>query len=116
MTPKLKAILAAVILFPVSLAVAQDRLPTIDAQKFCGVRAKSSEELTGDKTASSRAFETCMRSENEARDALVAAWKDIPQTVRATCIQPNVHSPSYIEWISCLELHIDVKALRTKKP
>ena len=115
MTPKARVILAAAMLFPASLAVAQDQLPNIDAQRVCTIRSKASEELIGDKQAAARTFDTCMRSEQDARDALSAAWKDIPPSYRATCIRPNVHSPSYLEWISCLELNIDVKALRTKK-
>ena len=48
-------------------------------------------------------------------ETVLAAWKDIPPTYKASCIKPEVFSASYAEWISCLELSIDVKSLR-KRP
>jgi hypothetical protein len=56
-----------------------------------------------------------MRSEQEARDAIVSAWKEIPSQYKTFCIKPNVYSPSYVEWIACLEMQMDVKRLRAKK-
>ena len=114
--PKSKIVLTAAILLLANLAaVAQDAsFPNLDTQKLCRSRAKSSEEMMGDKSVSARTYDTCMRSERAARDALVAAWKDIPPTYKATCIKPGVFSASYEEWISCLELNIDVKNLRKK--
>jgi hypothetical protein len=66
----------------------------------------------GDKASAASAFDTCMRSEQAARDALAAAWKDIPPNFKAFCINPNVYSPSYTEWISCVALGIDVEKQR----
>jgi len=110
------ALTAAILLCANFAAAAQDaRFPKIDTQKLCRNRAKSSEEMMGDKSVASKTFDTCMRSEQAARDALVAAWKDIPPTYKASCIKPEVYSASYAEWISCLELNIDVKSLR-KRP
>ena len=114
--PKSKAVLcAAVMLFATFAAAAKDdSLPSIDIQKRCGERAKSSAEMLGDKSVTTRAFDSCMRSEEEARAALVAAWKDIPPSYKAFCIRPHVYSPSHIEWIACIESNIDVKRLRSK--
>ena len=104
---------AFVALFATCASAKEDGLPHIDLQKTCGVRAKASAEMMGDKSTT-RAFDTCMRSEQEARDALAAAWKDVPATYKAFCINPRVYSPSYTEWISCVELGIDLKKLRAK--
>ena len=90
-----------------------DSLPTIDIQKRCTIRAKATAEMMADKSTTV-AFDSCMKSEQEARSALVAAWGDIPASYKAFCIAPNTHSPSYVEWISCLEMNIEVKRLRTK--
>ncbi len=117
MMPKSKIVLtAAILLFATLAAAAQDaRFPNLDTQKLCRNRAKSTEEMMGDKSVTAKTFDTCMRSEREARDALVAAWKDIPPTYKASCIKPEAYSASYAEWISCLELNIDVKSLRKKR-
>ena len=110
------ALTAAIFLFANLAAAAQDaRFPHLDTQKLCRSRAKSTEEMMGDKSVTAKTFDTCMRSEKEARDALVAAWKDIPATYKASCVKPEVFSASYAEWISCLELNIDVKSLRKKR-
>ena len=110
------AFTAAILLSANFAAVAQEaRFPNLDSQKLCRSRAKATEEMMGDKSVTAKTFDTCMRAEKEARDALVAAWKDIPPTYKASCIKPDVYSASYAEWISCLELNIDVKSLRKKK-
>jgi hypothetical protein len=96
-------------------AVAKDDVPSIDTQKLCRVRGVSSAEMMGDNSVEAQIFDSCVRSEQQARTALVAAWNDIPASYKAACIKPNVYSPSYAEWLSCLELNIDVKRLRSKK-
>jgi hypothetical protein len=107
------ALCAAIVLLTTFAAEAKDNnLPGIDLKKVCGIRAKASAEMMGDKSSAASAFDTCMRSEQQARDALAAAWKDIPANFKAFCITPNVYSPSYTEWISCVELGIDVKKQR----
>ena len=109
------ALSAAVVVFTTFAAMAKDNnLPSVDIKKNCGIRAKASAEMMGDKASAASAFDTCMRSEQAARDALAAAWKDMPPNFKAFCINPNVYSPSYTEWISCVELGIDVKMQREK--
>jgi hypothetical protein len=110
------ALSAAVVLFTTFAVMAKDdSLPSIDLKKACGVRAKSSAEMMGDKASAAGAFDTCMKSEQAARDALAAAWKDIPANFKVFCVTPNVYSPSYTEWISCVELGIDLKKSRSKQ-
>src|SRR4029077_5033448 len=105
-----------VVLFTTFAAMAKgNNLPSIDIKKGCGVRSKASAEMMGDKSSAAGAFDTCMKSEEQARDALAAAWKDIPAALKAFCVTPNVYSPSYTEWISCVELSIDVKK-QSQKP
>jgi len=96
-------------------AAAKDGVPSINSEKVCRDRAASTAEMMGDKTTQPQVLDSCLRSEQEARAALVAAWKDIPASYKAACVKPNVYSPSYAEWLSCLELNIDVKTARSKK-
>src|SRR4051794_26214113 len=109
MKPKSTIVLsAAVVLFATFAAMAKDdNLPSIDLEKACGARAKTSVETMGEKSsAAAGAFGWCMKSEQKARDALAAAWNDIPADFKAFCVAPNVYSPSYTEWISCVEARI----------
>jgi hypothetical protein len=113
--PKSTTVLsAALVLWATAAVAADDRLPNIDLQKRCAARTQALGDNSGDKSITAKTFDSCMKSEQEARAALQAAWKDIPARYKASCIQPNVYSPSYMEWISCLELQIDIKNLRAK--
>jgi hypothetical protein len=52
-----------------------------------------------------------MKSEHTALEELVKQWSEFSTTDRAQCINPNVYSPSYVEWITCLEVQRDVRRL-----
>ena len=111
---KSKMVLAAALAFCApSAATAKDgNLPALDIQKLCRGRAQSVAALgagLGDP------FGQCMKDEQRARDALAAAWKDIPPLYKTNCIHPHVYAASYFEWISCLEMNIDVKNLRSQQ-
>ena len=88
--------------------------PTIDLQSRCRRTEKAMVDMMGDPSLRGTAFDTCMRSEQEARKALIAAWPDIPQSYKSFCIRTADYSPSYVEWIACLEMMIDVRKQREK--
>ena len=114
MQSRTKVALAALLVFPTLAAAAQSgRLPGIDIEKQCRNRAKASQELMGDKTVPAGLYERCLKAEQDAKAALDKAWKDVPDKYRAQCIQPQNYSPSYVEWIACLEMNIGAKKLRS---
>ncbi len=88
-------------------------VPKLEFEKLCRARAASIAKLVvgtgGDP------FKNCVESEQRALDALQAAWKDIPQAYKAACVHPQYYSPSYAEWIACLEMRIDVKRMRSEQ-
>ena len=98
-----------------ALSAQESGIPSIDTQRRCRTRAAQSAQMMGAQSMLTRAFDSCVRSEQEARTALDAAWKDIPQNYKTFCIRPHVYSPSYTEWIACIESNIDVTRLRSKK-
>jgi hypothetical protein len=92
-------------------------LPTIDLKTRCQRSEKVIVEMTGDKTLLGRGFDMCMRAEQDARTALEKAWPEVPQSYKTFCIAPAAYSPSYIEWIACMEMLIDLRKLReTRQP
>jgi hypothetical protein len=107
---------ALVSLTALSAAARDDVVPTIDIQKRCRAAAKTTQAMMSGNSqeAFQKAFQSCMTSEQEARAAIVAAWKDIPQNYKSFCVRPKVYSASYIEWIACLEMKIDLKRLRSQ--
>jgi len=106
---------AAVILLT-ALAAAAGGVPTIDLEKRCRTSANSTQSLMGNNSRETfdKAFQACLSSEQAARTAILAAWKDIPPSYKSFCVRPRVYSPSYIEWIACLEMQIDLKRLRSQ--
>ena len=111
MTKSKNVLSAALVLFTTFAAAAKDdKLPSLDIKKHCRSRANAVVDLN----IGVNTYEACINSEQRARAALVAAWKDIPPFYKASCIKPDDYSPSYEEWIACLEMYIDVKSVRSK--
>ena len=101
---------AAVVLAPHLLIAAPSGVPTIDIQNTCKIAAGSMTIMAGSTIQS--AIESCLRSEQGARDQLVKDWATYPAVDKARCVQVKVYLPSYIEWLTCLEMERDVRALR----
>ena len=59
---------------------------------------------------------TCISDENDARKLLEKDWARYPASDKAVCIQPKEYTPGYIEWLTCLEMNRDVRALRKGQP
>jgi len=94
------------------VAVAQSAPPSIDLDARCRKSERAMIEMMGDPSLRESAFQTCMRAEQEARDALVKAWPEIPQKYKTFCVRKADYSPSYVEWIACLEMMIDLRRQR----
>jgi hypothetical protein len=61
-------------------------------------------------------YGSCMTDEQAARTELEKAWASFPASDKARCIQPKEYLPSYVEWLTCLGMARDVKAMRTGQP
>lgn len=83
-------------------------LPNIDIPRMC--RASNAALSASDNPANN--FETCLHDEQEAREQLIADWVSFPATDRAHCVLPAEFLPSYIEWLTCLEMERDVREAR----
>src|ERR1700761_1065983 len=77
-------------------------IPTIDLQLRCRKSEKTLMEMMGNNAP--QAFDGCITSEQAARKALEDAWPKIPADIKGYCIRPADYSPSYVEWIACLEM------------
>ena len=96
-------------------AAKDNNVPTVDLQKRCDSSVQAMQYMLYAGFKAEDAFKTCLDSEQKARDAIVSSWKDIPASYKTKCINPNAYSPSYIEWIACLDLYIDVKKMRAEQ-
>jgi len=105
----------AIVLMASSAALSkEDALPTIDIQKQCRANQSTTDALFGNK--SSNGFEHCVNSEETARGKLVERWKTIPPADKTSCIHPTNYSPSYFEWLGCIDTRVYVLKMRTERP
>ena len=106
------ALFAILFTIPGILGAVADSPPRIDVEKVCRSRVEAVGQI-GDRTQA-QALTSCVKAEQDAQAAIAEAWEKIPARYKTECIKPNAYSPSYAEWIACLELLIDVKAARSK--
>jgi hypothetical protein len=108
----LGAVAVVSVMAPPAPMAAENAVPTIDLQARCKRSEAAQMDMMGDKNLQNVAFDSCMRSETDAKNAMAKAWSEIPATYKSFCVRPSDFSPSYIEWIACLELMIDLRKLR----
>jgi hypothetical protein len=100
----------AIVLVAASTAAAKDGgLPKLDTEYSCRASEKALAAATG---TTSDTLGSCMTDENDARKQLERDWAKYPASDKARCIQPKEYTPGYIEWLTCLEMNRDVKAMR----
>jgi hypothetical protein len=106
---------SAIVLVATSAALSKDgALPQLDLQKQCRATQNATDALTGTKNPD--AFDLCLRSEQSAREKLLARWATIPSLDKTSCVHPADWSASYSEWLGCLDTRVYVQKMRTEHP
>ena len=106
---------AAVILMTSSAALARDGgLPQFDIQKQCQKTQRAADELTGTKNPG--AFDSCVRNEQSAREKLAERWATTSALDKTACVHRAGWSPSYSEWLGCLDTRNHVRTMRKDQP
>ena len=105
---------AAIVLAAASTALAKDGgLPNLNTDQGCRASEKAMATATG---TTSDALGSCANDENDARKQLEKNWATYPASDKARCIKPSEYTPGYVEWLTCLEMERDVKAMRKGQP
>jgi len=88
-----------------TLAIAE-QVPTIDVMPSCRAGASSGLALSQD-------VDSCVRSENAARDELAQHWSEFPQADRTSCLQLTTtgSSGTYTDMLTCLEIKRDARKI-----
>jgi hypothetical protein len=94
---------------------AQAQAPQVDIENTCKSAAAAMVQLMGGST-SQRDYEVCLTSEQKAREQIGKDWSTYAADDRTQCLQPYVYLPSYIEWLTCLEMARDVRKLKGIEP
>ena len=88
--------------------------PSVDIKRTCQAAQKTITDIVGDETLIT--FEGCMRQEQAAADQLAKDWAKYPAQDRQRCINSTGYMPSYVEWLTCLEMARDVRQMRKDQP
>ncbi len=89
-------------------------VPTIDIQKTCQAAAGAMVSLMGG-TTTDQDINACLDSEQKARDQLVKDLATYSSAYKAQCMRTDVYLPSYVEWLTCLEMERDVRKERRQE-
>jgi hypothetical protein len=94
---------------------ARGNVPTVDIRNTCKIAAGAMVQLMGS-TSMDRDIEICLGSEQSARDQLVKDWDTYSSRDRERCVRTGVYLPSYVEWLTCLEMERDVRKMNINQP
>jgi hypothetical protein len=100
---------AAGMLFISNVAHAQ-QVPTVDIAATCRAAAAVTVSLLG--STGTNDFQVCMDGENKARETIIKDWSSYAASDRVGCIQTNVYLPTYVEWLTCIEMNKAVREAR----
>ena len=105
----------AIILMAASAVLSKDDgLPKLDIQKQCQKTQKATDEFTGTKNPD--AFNLCVRTEQSAREKLAERWATTSALDKTSCVHLADWSPSYFEWLGCLDTRDYTRTLRKDHP
>ena len=96
----------------VASAASSGSVPTVDIATTCRESQKAIVSIFGPDTQ--QTLGNCLKQENEAREQIVKNWLDYPAGGRQRCINTTGYMPSYVEWLTCLEMEQQVLELRKR--
>ena len=85
-------------------------VPSIDIQKTCQAAAGAMVSLMGG-TTTEQDVNACLDSEQKARDQIVKDRATYSAADKRQCMRTDVYLPSYVEWLTCLEMERDVRKM-----
>jgi hypothetical protein len=109
-----KSLFYLIVAAPCVANAASGGVPTVDIATTCRESEKALVSIFGPETR--QTFGSCMKSESDARAEIVKNWLKYPAGGRQRCVNTTGYMPSYVEWLTCLEMEQQVNELRKKPP
>jgi hypothetical protein len=104
------AISVVAVLAGASTASAKDGgLPKLNIEYACHA---SEQAVAAVVSVTTDIYQSCLDDEKDARSKLDDTWTKFPASDKGRCIHPKEFLPSYVEWLTCLEMTRDVKEMR----
>src|SRR5260370_41854638 len=64
------------------------------------------------RTTTEKHINACLDSEKKARDQIVKVMATYASADKVQCMRTGVYLPSYVEWLTCLEMDRDVRKMQ----
>jgi hypothetical protein len=94
------------------LAAASGMPPKVNIEATCDASEIEIKKLFGNDTKVTTGG--CLMQENAALDELVKTWATFTPADKTLCVQPRSHMPSYVEWLTCLEMQKELRRIRAQ--
>jgi hypothetical protein len=98
-----------------SAVTAQAEIPHINIEETCRVAARAMVGLMGGSTTE-QDRNACLESEQKAREQIIKDQATYSAADKRRCMRTGVYLPSYVEWLTCLEMERDVRKMRQGEP
>jgi len=108
------SVFCLIVALPNVASAASAGIPTVDIGTTCRESDKAIASIFGPGTQ--QTFDNCMKQENDAREQIVKNWKSYPSGGRQRCVNTTGYMPSYVEWLTYLEMEQSVDVLRRNNP
>jgi len=98
-----------------SAATAQAQIPHINIEETCRAAARAMVGLMGGSTTE-QDRNACLDSEQKAREQIIKDQATYSSADKRRCMRTRDYLPSYVEWLTCLEMERDVRKMRQGEP
>jgi hypothetical protein len=88
--------------------------PRIDIAKTCRASTDSIIKLFGKETMIT--IDSCLKQENDALEQMKKDWVTYTGADRSHCVQQSGYMPSYVEWLTCFEMEVQLRRIRKEQP
>ena len=95
------------------IMVAASEPPKIDVQAICRASEKEVGAIFGNSIDDS--VDQCVKAQDEALERIEKDWATYPIAAKQLCVQPRVYLPSYVEWLTCFEMDLEVRRTHTEQ-
>jgi hypothetical protein len=96
-------------------ATAQAQIPHINIEETCRAAARAMVGLMGGSTTE-QDRNACLDSEQKAREQIIKDQATYSSADKRRCMRTSIYLPSYVEWLTCLEMERDVRKMRKAEP
>jgi hypothetical protein len=95
---------------------ARAQIPTINIEKTCRAAANVTVNLLAGRLTAEEDLKMCLDAEQKAREQIIKDHATYSSADKKQCIRSDVYLPSYVEWVTCLEMERRVRGLRQESP